>query len=111
MTYDEVEKILGRPSQIQRGVRQLISRYGTKHSTYESWKLLTAENEPQPEIETIGQLLYVVWQYDDTSQRDTVFKNISRKKQLSILSMECHRASRITKPHNGLIGIRTGDMI
>lgn len=49
MTYDEVEKAIGRPEAITRGVNQV-----------------SLDEEGYFEVQTIGQLLYVTWQYPDT---------------------------------------------
>jgi len=85
MTYEEVEKVLGKPSAIERGVSQLKSKDAQDVSLEE----LKNNGFPQAQrkdsaiwfwvlpsiIETTGELLYVTWVYSDISDttKCTVF--------------------------------------
>ena len=73
MTYDEVEKILGKPMNLDRAANTL-------ENSYEYFDSLEIKNEitdskywgyPR-KINTIGQLLYVCWIYDDI-KTDTMY--------------------------------------
>ena len=82
MTYDEVEKIMGKPDQIVRGVNQLeyVSPSSYSLSDFESIdldsvKVALAVGDTSlwslpKEVKTIGELLYVTWVYKE-SKTDT----------------------------------------
>jgi hypothetical protein len=84
MTYEEVEKILGKPSSIERGVHEfdfkdaidkisdtneLASIVSTPHTTSE----LSSFRIVVPTIKTIGQMLYVTWVYGNVSETKKYF--------------------------------------
>lgn len=53
MTYDEVEKIIGRPSSIERGFTELLDATNSYN------------------VDTKGQLLYVRWEYNNISKTES----------------------------------------
>lgn len=73
MTYDDVDKLIGKPSAIERGVHQ-IKPVDFKDLPLEVLKRVviyphekndtTISLPIPPEIETVGQFLYVTWVYE-----------------------------------------------
>jgi hypothetical protein len=85
MTYNEVESILGKPLAISRGASQLVAAEllleadtnyfdqpgPTTTAKKESLAQVGARMYRQ-QVETVGQLIYVTWQYPQT-RRDTTY--------------------------------------
>jgi len=79
MTYDEVERILGKPGSIGRGANQipipdisLSSEYGDSLDVNKDLRADPKYRDAPPHIHTTGQLLYVTWIYPEV-KRDTFY--------------------------------------
>jgi len=74
MTYDEVEGILGKPSSISRGANELY--YDINEIQYELLQRVNLDTTEitldskrwfvPHQIRTVGKLIYVAWEYEDT---------------------------------------------
>ncbi len=90
MTYDEVEKIFGKPSSLTRGVNQIKLREPKDWTAEELKDVVLPDTTLKdsltqywvtPTIETTGQLMYVTWAYSDMT--DTVKCFMLKKKEIS----------------------------
>ena len=73
MTYDEVEKILGKPMNIDRGANILENSYEYSNELEIKTGINDSKYWGSPmKVNTIGQLLYVSWIYNEL-QIDTMY--------------------------------------
>jgi len=90
MTYDEVEKILDKPSSILRGANEFS--FDVDNHPYEitkriDWDTTDILHNPKRwilknEITTIGNLIYVTWIYNDRTKLDTFFVVLNTFKEI-----------------------------
>jgi len=66
-TYDEVERLKGKPAAIERGIARLKPEYELSDAFVNDPKLLTKKNTwgYSRSVEKVGQLIYVTWTYLD----------------------------------------------
>ncbi len=104
MTYDEVESIIGKPSQIERGTRELDFESKVidildssaaagyegilikKYFPNDSAKQLRSK----PNVESFGQLIYVTWRYSNKNE-NSYFYVLERKNVYSKIPKRVQR--------------------
>jgi len=93
MTYDEVERLMGKPTQIDRGANELelaIDNYSLDELQFaravaETSRIRSVWLAPK-KIKPVGQLIYVNWIYLNDSRQDTTMA--FRKKWKSVVTQK-----------------------